>query len=47
MFNSSKGKIFKSFELDLGREKFRTILFKPRTTNRNLPVETGRWIRMP
>ena len=55
MFNSSKGKIYRTFQLDFGCEKyleklsnkFRTILLKFRTTNHRLPVETGRWINMP
>lgn len=55
MFNSSKGKIYRTFKLDFGCEKyleklpkkFRTILLKFRTTNHRLPVETGRWINMP
>ena len=55
MFNSSKGKINRTFKLDFGCEKyleklpkkFRTILLKFRTTNHRLPVETGRWINMP
>ena len=49
MVNSSKGKIYRTFELDFGCEQylekqppeFRTILLKFRTTNHRLPVETG------
>ena len=50
MLNSSKGKIYSTFKLDFGCEKyleFRTILLKFRTTNHRPPVETGRWINMP
>ena len=52
MLNSSKGKIYRTFKLDFGCEKyleklpkkFRIILSKFRTTNHRLPVETDRWI---
>ena len=55
MFNSSKGKIYRTFKLDFGCEKYleklpqkiRAILLKFRTTNHRLPVENGRWINMP
>ena len=55
MFNSSKSKIYRTFKLDFGCEKylekttkiFRTTLLKFRNTNHRLPVETGRMINMP
>ena len=55
MLNSSKGKIYRTFKLDFGCEKyleklpkkFRIILSKFRTTNHRLPVETDKWINMP
>ena len=51
MFNSSKGKIYRTFKLDFGCEKYLEKIYnyslKFRTANHRLPVETGRWINMP
>ncbi|XP_056016752.1 uncharacterized protein LOC130053469 [Ostrea edulis] len=55
MFNSSKGKIYRTFKIDFGPEKyleklskkFRANFLKFRTTNHRLPIETGRWIGIP
>ncbi|MEW8548531.1 MAG: reverse transcriptase family protein [Candidatus Thiodiazotropha sp.] len=49
--NSSKGKNYNLFKNDIGLESYITILhgsslfnmFRFRTSNHNLPVETGRW----